>query len=400
MTMTCDPDNEQATPESDRASKTPRRRTMRPISMMGAMHVALRETGFKAWLCSLQDGGLQPVSGLVDAERGYHVHPADLDRIVSTYRDLREGPVQFELECRIGDAHDSYYRTHCWFGSVLGNSRLDERAIVVERQASAPRPDSDGPDARGGGQDLDEEQEADTVEFIAHRLRSPITAITGNAHILRYGADRLTGRQRAQALSDLIDATDRLCQLLDDLTMLTGPARLASTRSQISSLALDDVLVEVVKRHRLPDPARPIRIELPPQVPEAFGHIRYVDEILDSLLEHARNDSPGDAPIAVTIDFDAKAVRVHVLCQRVRMDLRDTNGAFTTFARVPRATALSDGTGIGFAVCRRLARAQGGSISARSHGDGASEFVLALRRVPEAPIVADAGGGDDYSAIA
>jgi signal transduction histidine kinase len=54
---------------------------------------------------------------------------------------------------------------------------------------------------------------------------------------------------------------------------------------------------------------------------------------------------------------------------------------FDLFTRLPAARGL-EGSGVGLAVCRRMADAMGGSIGVDTRATGGSTFILKLRPVP------------------
>jgi signal transduction histidine kinase len=370
-----------------------RRRT--PISASRGAYAALRSTGFTEWLVSLPDGGLELISrttsNLHHLSHGYHIHSGDLARLTAAYEAARADGEPFDLDCRICDGRGGSRYTHCWFGiRFITRGANGPRLIMLERPlfaASVQR----GPAAHEADRHLaqdraeDRERESELFAFVAHQLRSPITTIMGNGHLLHFREHDLSRSQRHQALDDLVESTHRLNTLLDDLLRFAKIADVSRSGEQPAPVAVPEVVSHVVHRHAKADPARPVRFSAPAALPAAWGTIGYVDQIVDNLLTNARKYSASGASVDVVLESDGDRVIVRVLDRGVGIDPGDAERIFMPFYRSARVRGLAEGSGIGLAVCKRMVEALGGSISAHPRPDGGTEFVVALRRAAANP---------------
>ena len=335
----------------------------------------------------MPEGSLQLVSRTgasgQGADLGYHIHPDDLRAVAAAYEAALVDDEAFDLEGRICDRHGGSYAAHCWFGLRVGRGATAERLILLER----PLPQSGARDGHAPPRPLPlpevqhrEERDGEMFAFIAHQLRSPVTTIMGNAHVLRYRAHALSREQRSQALEDLVHSTDRLCKLLDDLLRFAGVSEVSRSESEADAIALPDLVGEVVDRHAKVDPSRELSITAPVTLPAALGSGGFVDQIVDNLITNARKYSPPGTPVDVSLEAEGDRVNIRVLDRGIGIDAKDSEHIFTPFYRAARVTGLADGAGIGLAVSKRLAESIGARITARPRPGGGSEFTLSLRR--------------------
>jgi signal transduction histidine kinase len=354
------------------------------VSPARAAFLALRSTGFRLWLCSIGDGALQLVSGAGTQGQASdlgHIHADDMALVSSRYQAALIGNLPFDLECRISDSHGAFHLSRCWFGLRLGRGGDEERIIMIEKPLGEQLdPEGQQPQPLRTKLEHDDDHDAEFLAFIAHQLRSPVTTIMGNAHLLRFRTRDLTQAQRRQALEDLVDSTDHLCRLLDDLLRLTGVVEVSRSDDQVDAVSLPEIVADVLLRHAKLDPHRVLRLTEPASLPAVRGSSGYVDQIVDNLITNARKYSPADTPIDILLESDSDHVRVRVLDRGAGLDATEAERIFAPFYRSARVSGFAEGSGIGLAVCRRLARALGGLITAQPRPGGGSEFVLTLRR--------------------
>jgi two-component system OmpR family sensor kinase len=105
--------------------------------------------------------------------------------------------------------------------------------------------------------------------------------------------------------------------------------------------------------------------------------------LLANLLDNAVKYSPKDAPVRIEALRSGAQVEIGVLDRGIGVEQADLERLFDPFFRTDRSRAKhSGGTGLGLALCKRIATALGGDIRAEAREGGG----LALRlRLPKAP---------------
>ncbi len=218
--------------------------------------------------------------------------------------------------------------------------------------------------------------------LVSHELRTPVTTIYGNAQLLRSRADRLSSEDRSEMVSDIAQDAERLLAVVENLLLLTRveggvppdlePQVLAhvirSTIDGFSSRRGRSVTFTNVPAHHLVVDADRTYLEL----------------LLGNLLSNADKYSRGDHPIEVVLQVVEGEARVSVLDRGIGLPAEVSSAdLFTAFYRAPAAREQASGMGIGLAVCKRLAEAQGGRVWAVARDGGGAEVGFALPLAPE-----------------
>jgi signal transduction histidine kinase len=208
---------------------------------------------------------------------------------------------------------------------------------------------------------------------LSHELRTPLSRMRAQAQLAL--DDEPAGDQRA-AWTAVLRSIDDMAQTLDAL--LAGARADARPRP---GLADARQAAEVVADRFRPIAAeRGVRIA----VEAADGPLRAgVDsELLERLLQPLVDNACRYAETTVTIAVGRERVSIVYEIADDGPGVRDEEREriFEPAVRGSAGTALREGTGLGLALARRLARAAGGSVEALERDDGACFAV----RVPRA----------------
>jgi signal transduction histidine kinase len=202
----------------------------------------------------------------------------------------------------------------------------------------------------------------------SHQLRTPLAALR-----LELEAMELRGDD-SEELRAALGEVDRLQTTVDTLLAVS---RDAPRREGVTDLAT--LIEETAAAHRaaLAPHARPLRVVLPAAAPSAQAQPAVVREILDVLLSNAAQHGAGAVTVTVTASDNAPWVRVAVADEGPGIDASEEE----LFAR-----RSGTGHGIGLALARSLAHAEGGRLALTRRAPGPA-FTLTLRAA------APSGGG-------
>lgn len=192
----------------------------------------------------------------------------------------------------------------------------------------------------------------------SHQLRTPLAALR-----LELEGQQLTADDPSDAEAALVQV-DRLQQTVETLLAY---ARDTPTSDQRTDLA--DLLEDLQARWRGPQAkdSRPLRTEMQADDPTALADPRVVTEILDVLVDNAHRHGAG----AVTIT-------VRMVSGWMAVDVADEGEGFQgTNADQGFPSRPGAGHGIGLALARSLADAQGGRLSV-THTGPRPVFTLLL----------------------
>ena len=203
---------------------------------------------------------------------------------------------------------------------------------------------------------------------VSHDLRTPLTTIKGIAHEIKHGGD-------ASRAGVIEEEADRLSALVDGLLQLSqldaGALPIA-----IELNTVDDVIGAALQRAEAVLGAHPVDVELSDNDMLVgrfdFGHTL---RILVNLLENAAKYSPPNAPIIVTARRRNSRIDVSVADRGIGINPGNARRSFTRSIGL-RAPPDVRGAGLGLAIARRLAEAQGGHLSVAPETSGGSRFTL------------------------
>ncbi|MDQ3760343.1 MAG: HAMP domain-containing histidine kinase [Actinomycetota bacterium] len=181
----------------------------------------------------------------------------------------------------------------------------------------------------------------------SHQLRTPLTGL----RLRLEAALDPPGQDLRHAITDGIAAADRLEQTIEELLALARDTRSSSA----TPLDLRGLLNEIEAgwHDRLAAQDRALRMAVDPQAPVSLASTAAVRQVLTVLLDNAATHGSGTVSVAVRNAADALAI-----------DVSDEGAGITTpepelFTRRSR---LADGHGIGLALARSLAEAEGGRL--------------------------------------
>jgi two-component system sensor histidine kinase KdpD len=220
---------------------------------------------------------------------------------------------------------------------------------------------------------------------VSHDLRTPLTTIKALAHDLRTPGD-----ERAAVIEQEADRLNRMVADLLDLSRLGA----GSLRVRPEVNAVDDLLGALVQRVEPTLGGRPLAVSLPAgdALLLARFDLPHSLRILVNLVENAARYAPGPSPIEVAAARAGEEVAVRVLDRGPGVPAGEGERIFEPFYRPPGAPPDVGGAGLGLAIARQLAEAQGGRLEYTPRPGGGSEFTLRLPAAaldepasPEAP---------------
>jgi len=206
---------------------------------------------------------------------------------------------------------------------------------------------------------------------LSHDLRTPLTAIKGLAHEMQP-----LGDERALIIEEQADRLNRLVTDLLDVGRLNGGAM----PLDIQINAADDLLGAVVQQvSGRPDQDR-LKVSLDDPSTLSFGRFDFVHSlrILGNLVDNAFKYAPPGTPIEVTGGFDGGSLIFRVADRGSGIAAAERDRVFTPFYRSPARAPGMQSSGLGLSIARRLAEAQGGTLTYIDRPNGGAMFELTL----------------------
>ncbi|MGH8113603.1 MAG: two-component system sensor histidine kinase NtrB [Rhodanobacteraceae bacterium] len=215
---------------------------------------------------------------------------------------------------------------------------------------------------------------SESLRGFAHEMRNPLAAISGAAQLLQQRASGARERDLAQLIHG---EAARLAALSE---RLLGPRKTMTTRA-VNVHALLERLAELLSAERAD--VTVVR-DYDPSLPAWQGD---PDRLLQALLNLTRNAIEANARSIVLRSRaeagwrDLRGQRVPALRIEIGDDGDGVPDAITDTLFEPMVSGRANGSGLGLALAREIAREHGGELT-HQPSDSGSRFVLLLPRHP------------------
>ena len=213
------------------------------------------------------------------------------------------------------------------------------------------------------------EMQRNFVADVSHELRTPLTTLRGNLGLLRRNPP-MPAEEQADILNDMVDESDRLIRLVNNLLLL---ARADAGRSLAKEpLDMTDVLEETCRQARQLDLHRQILLSAPTEL-KINGDRDAMKQIMLILLDNALKHSTGN----IHVSAEKQGVQVVIRVQDFGEGISPEKLEYI-FYRFYRGddTSTTPGFGLGLPIAKTLVEGQNGEIVVESELSKGSVVTL------------------------
>ncbi len=230
------------------------------------------------------------------------------------------------------------------------------------------------------------EAKAGLMRGVTHDLKNPLGAASGYAQLLEEGlVGPLTSDQRDRVVRIrrlVLSALDTINDLVELSRAEEGQLHIARATTDVAHL-----VPEVVADYQAAAQAAKLQMSSDSAVEHASVQTdpKRVRQILGNLLSNAIKYTPAGGTVHVRLEPKTQARPG----EWYAIEVRDTGPGipeahrediFVEFYRLPDAHTIANGTGIGLAISRRLARLLGGDLTLEQTSGAGAAFTLWLPR--------------------
>ena len=221
-------------------------------------------------------------------------------------------------------------------------------------------------------------QRAQFAAAAAHELKTPLTGLMLHSQMLYENIGDPENRKRyAATVSAETDRLGRVVSNMLDLSRLERGADLAHPRTGDLAASVRRFMDRV--RPRLQDRGIVTEDDVPTEAVEATFDEDALSQILDNLLDNAEKHTRAiaDRKVRVTLERRGGEARITVADNGPGIPRHQRRRIFRPFDR-PAVSNATPGLGLGLALARSLARAQGGDLVLATDETPGAAFALTL----------------------
>jgi signal transduction histidine kinase len=211
---------------------------------------------------------------------------------------------------------------------------------------------------------------------VSHDLRAPLRHIGGFAELLQKQADSVPDEKSRRHIRAIVDATDRMNSLIDDLLNFS---RIGRAETHYTTVNLEQVIKDVVSEIA-PDVQRRKIVWQIGSLPSCHGDqsmFRIVfANLVSNALKFTRTREQAEIDIGA-LNHSAAEIVVFVKDNGVGFDMKYQDKLFGVFQRLHSQEAF-EGTGIGLATVQRIVHRHSGRVWGEATVDQGATFYVAL----------------------
>ncbi len=212
----------------------------------------------------------------------------------------------------------------------------------------------------------------DFVSYLAHEIRTPLTAIEGYAENL---LDEVPEEQREE-LAVILRNARRLSRLVKDLQTLSRLELQGIPAEEFEEIDLREVVSAATDLMRPKFEEKNLKLSLDLQEARIRGHFDHLLRAVVNLLDNAVKFSPEGGTIEISLTPDQGTWVLSIRDQGPGISPSEKERVFERFYRGRRGD--KQGTGLGLSIVKHIVLAHGGRVEVESEPGAGATFRLIL----------------------
>lgn len=219
---------------------------------------------------------------------------------------------------------------------------------------------------------------ANLLRAISHDLRTPLTAISGNAGILMENASVLDAAKRRQLYTSIYDDSMWLANLVENLLSVSRIEN-GTIRLKMEPELLEEVFQEALTHLDRKAREHTITVELPDDMLMAKMDARLIVQVVINIVNNAIKYTPPGSHVQVSARKRGKSVEVRIADDGPGISDEAKAKLFDMFYTANNARGDGRrGLGLGLSLCRSIVQAHGGSITVEDNYPKGAIFSFTL----------------------
>ncbi len=221
------------------------------------------------------------------------------------------------------------------------------------------------------------------VYIASHDLQEPLRKIKVFTSMLMENKDSVSPNER-EIMAKISGSATRMQTMITDVLALSTIKDVArSSEVNVNAAiyhALADLEIKIIEKQAI------VSVD---ELPWVMGNEGYLAQLFLNLIGNALKFSQTQPVIRITGELDGNTVRINVTDNGIGMAEKSQEKIFNIFHRL-NAKSAYEGSGIGLAICKKIAEMHNGAITVKSKpGEGTTftiELPAAKEKIRSAPV--------------
>ncbi|MBO7421774.1 MAG: DUF4118 domain-containing protein, partial [Oscillospiraceae bacterium] len=231
-------------------------------------------------------------------------------------------------------------------GTLAG--RLKKTAREAEQNAREK--------AEANQQYENERMRSTLLRSISHDLRTPLTAISGNANNLLSHDDSFDAETRRELYQSIYEDSLWLNNMVENMLASTRLEHRAASL-QLSVEVVEDIIEETAEHVRSFSQGHKIVTKTPDEVLLVRADARLISQVLVNLVNNAINYTGEDKQIFVTMETEEDFVKISIRDTGKGISEENIHQIFEKYYRAEKTKREVVGTGLGLSIVRAVLKA-------------------------------------------
>ena len=229
------------------------------------------------------------------------------------------------------------------------------------------------------------------LSSISHDLKTPLASVLGAAATLRDLSANLSGAQKTDLLTTIIDESERLNRFIANLLDMTK-LETGAIVPNVSPHDLGEIVGSALGRAAGILAPYEVELELAADLPMLELDAVLFEQVLFNLLDNAAKYAPAGTTIRIQSWREPDSVCLQVLDEGEGIPPGELEQIFDKFYRAKKGDRVRAGTGLGLAISRGFVEAMNGTLTAANRTDRTGAIFTIRLPIPAEPEPMDTAG--------
>lgn len=313
-------------------------------------------------------------------EEAERTRQSAMEEVDSVRRELNR--VKEEAEKRVRKANEMMEKAA---RDIVSRTReeITRTREAIETAGRLPSPVAVSPAAAQEAPPQDTAPDADYFAKALESIREPVASMTGYARLMLAGDSETDAETRQQYLIGMVQQSDLLNGLIDNLTGKPAGETESPTSTDRKTVSPGELIKEVIRDMQNAALEKDILLgsTIPDTLPEIAADEGLVKEVLVNIVRNALQYNEGNSTVIVKTHVIEKKLMILVEDHGTGIPEDDIDSIFDEYYRAGNC-GETEGQGKGLNICKQIVESYGGHIDVSSvEGEGSTfSFTLPLAK--------------------